>query len=175
MKNISLKILTLFFGCFLFISCEKDEIGNTATEAMAGEWYVKVDAIDADGGVVYDDPFGNGHFHLDMYNTSNNDDNQMWIDENKNFQLHFKSKINVDLSSMTFSVDAGANEYEDNTITLTEGKLLKGAATTPGGAVADSIVFLISISDDTFPADYGYDKYRIAGFRYTGLTSDEDH
>lgn len=31
---------------FVLAGCEKDEIGNTATEALAGEWKVTVDAVD---------------------------------------------------------------------------------------------------------------------------------
>ena len=30
---------------FVLAGCEKDEIGNTATEALAGEWKVTVDAV----------------------------------------------------------------------------------------------------------------------------------
>jgi hypothetical protein len=46
----------LYFAALLFCagltSCEKDEIGGTATEATAGNWYVTVDAADESGNVV---------------------------------------------------------------------------------------------------------------------------
>lgn len=178
MKKIVFLIVTVLF----ITSCEKDKIGSTATEKMAGEWYVIADAIDADGNVVYEDPFGLGRFHLDTYNTSSNSTTEMWINDNENFiysdiddSLIFKTKINVDLSLMTFQATDAQNEYRKNKnqVTITGGKIMYGAATTPSGMPADSIVFTLSLSSDTLPATYGYAKYRIAGFRYTGFTADE--
>jgi hypothetical protein len=37
------------------------------------------------------------------------------------------------------------------------------------GSVADSIVFYVSFSDDTYPATYGYKNYKVSGVRYSGL------
>lgn len=174
MKNILLNIWILLLGCFVFISCEKDEIGGTATEVMAGEWYVTGVAVDADDNLVYgdDDLFGLGHFHLDTYNTSSNGSTTMWIDDNGNFYYHFKGKINVDLNTSTFQANDIKNEYAENTIKITNGRILKGAATTPSGMAADSIVFNVVISTDEFPGQYGFESYRIAGYRYTGFTND---
>ena len=42
-------------GLFMMTSCEKDEIGGTATQSLAGEWYVVADAVDANGNIVYED------------------------------------------------------------------------------------------------------------------------
>ncbi|WP_439185599.1 lipid-binding protein [Carboxylicivirga taeanensis] len=173
MKNIVLYSLILFCCAGIFSSCEKDEIKGTATEAMAGEWYVKVDAIDADGGVVYDDPYGNGYFHLDTYNTASNGIGQMWIDDNSNFELHFKNKINVDLEKLSFNATEAENELTDTNVTITSGQILLGAATTPTGMAADSIVFVIDFEGDTAPGDYGFASYRVAGIRYTGFPADE--
>ena len=36
----------------MFASCEKDEIGGTATEALAGEWQLTVDLVDDAGNVT---------------------------------------------------------------------------------------------------------------------------
>jgi len=46
-------------------------------------------------------------------------------------------------------------------------------AITPSGAIADSIIFYISFNDDTYPAQYRFSKYCIAGYRYSGLSADE--
>ncbi|WP_372773229.1 lipid-binding protein [Mangrovibacterium sp.] len=172
MKKIFLYTAVLFSGLFFITSCEKDEIGGAATEAMAGEWYVTADAIDADGNIVYEDFFGIGHFHLDTYNTSANSTTEMWINDNGNF-WEFKNKIDIDLSSMTFEAVDVQNEAYDSQLTILDGKILTGAATTPSGSVADSIVFTVLFNDDTYPTSYGFDRYRVAGFRYTGLTADE--
>ena len=77
------------------------KLEGTATQDMAGEWYVTAAAVDASGNVVDPDFFGLGHFHLDTYNTSSNSKTEMWIDDNGNF-WEFKNKINVDLKAMTF-------------------------------------------------------------------------
>ena len=39
----------MLVGLFMMTSCEKDEIGGTATQSLAGEWYVVADAVDANG------------------------------------------------------------------------------------------------------------------------------
>ena len=44
--------LLMLVVSMVFTSCEKDEIGGTATEALAGEWYVRLDCVDANGNVV---------------------------------------------------------------------------------------------------------------------------
>lgn len=169
-----LLLYTTILACSLLVvtSCEKEEIGGTAAESMAGEWYVTADAVDASGNLVYEDFFGIGHFHLDTYNTASNSTAQMWVSDNGNF-WDFKNKINIDLNAMTFQASDAQNEAYDSKLTITNGKILYGAATTPSGMPADSIVFNVTFNDDTYPADYGFDSYRIAGFRYTGFTADE--
>ncbi len=174
MKKIFLYTVLLLSGFLFSTSCEKEKAGNTATEKMAGEWYVIGVAVDADGNVVFDDEdlFGIGRFHLDTYNSSSNSPTEMWIDDNGNF-WEFKAKIAVDLNTMTFQATDAQNEYYDIQVTISNGKIMYGAATTPSGMPADSIVFTVNFSDDTYPTDYGFAAYRISGFRYTGFTRDE--
>lgn len=49
------------------------------------------------------------------------------------------------------------------------GKVLKGAATTPSGHPADSIVFYIRFYDDS----YGFTYTKVSGFRRTGFGADD--
>jgi hypothetical protein len=172
MKKIFLYAIALATGLFA-TSCEKEGPGGTATEAMAGEWYVTAVAVDANGEVVYedDDLFGIGHFHLDTYHTASNSETEMWIDDNENF-WKFKAKISVDLASNTFQAANAQNEYYDCQVSIANGKILPGAATTPSKMPADSIVFNVSFSDDDYPSEFGYVRYRIAGYRYTGFVND---
>jgi hypothetical protein len=162
----------------LFTSCEKDEIGGTATEDMAGEWYVTVDAVDAAGNVVYqgDDLFNFESYPimLNTYNTASNASDELYVDDRENFWV-FKLRVKCDLNTLTFQTNgAVANEaYEGCDVTITDGKILPKAATTPHGTPADSIVFYVSFSDDTYPDMLGYANYKISGYRYTGLTSDD--
>ena len=140
---------------------------------MAGEWYVTADAIDASGNVVGVDWWSKGTFHLDTYNTNANTPDSMYVCDNVNF-WDFKVKVFIDLNTLTFfSATDAQNEAYDSHVTITDGKILKGAATTPSGMPADSIVFTVTFDDDTDPATYGFAAYRVAGFRYTGFVNDE--
>lgn len=169
----------LLFACIaaglMLASCEKEEIGGTATQALAGEWYVTADAVDKDGKVVFTDEelFGIGQFHVNTYNTAANVANEMWVDDLGNF-WEFKVKAAADVNNYTFSTpDSAANAYYDCKVLIEGGKILPAAATTPHGTAADSIVFYVSFSDDDYPAAFGYAKYRISGYRYSGLASDD--
>lgn len=161
-------------GTLLYTSCKKDEIGGTNGEKTAGEWYVTVVAVDEEGNVVYEDDelFGIGHFHLDTYNTSTDDPTEMWIDDNTNF-WETKGKISVDPNALTFSGADVPNQYYDSQFTVTNGKILLKAATTPSGMPADSIVFNLNFSDDNYPEQLGFSSYKVSGYRYTGFAGDD--
>ena len=167
-----------------FASCEKDEVGGTATQALAGEWYVTVDAVDANGNTIEGgkDFFGLGKFLLNTYNTAANESDKMWIDDNNNF-WGYKVRMASDINNLTFTTggevtNAIASKKNDGTIyycnvNVENGKVLPGAGLTPHGTAADSIVFYVSFDDDPYPARYGYSKYKVSGIRYTGLTLDD--
>ena len=165
--------LLLMAVCAVMTSCEKEEIGGTATQALAGEWYVTADAVDEYGNVLEEDFFGIGHFHVNTYNTAANVPNEIWVDDLGNF-WEFKVKASADVNNCTFSTpDSVANAYYDCKVLIEGGKILPDAATTPHGTAADSIVFYVSFNDDTYPEEFGFAKYRISGYRYTGLASDD--
>jgi len=176
------KILFLIMGVgVLFTSCKKDEVGNTATVKVAGEWSVTADAANADGSVIEDgeDFFGIGNFNIITYNTENNVPTEMWVDDEGNF-WGFKAIADLNYDAATFStkdfVDnygADADETPGAKVKIINGKILYGAAKTPSGMPADSIVFYVSFDDDPYPAAYGYDCYKISGYRYTGLANDD--
>lgn len=166
--------LGMMFACLFLSSCEKDKIGGTATESLAGEWYVTSDAINADGSIWSEDFFGIGRFLISTYNTANNVSSELWVDDAKNF-WEFKVKAKVDPNTLTFSVEDADNAYSISKVTVLGGKILLDAATTPSGMPADSIIFEVSFNDDTYPGEYGFARYRISGYRYTGFTGDENH
>lgn len=158
----------------MFASCEKDEIGGTATEALAGEWQLTVDAVDDAGNVVLSDPFGLGVILGLTYNTVDNVANKMYVSDLGNF-WDYKAVVNCDCNALTFSTDGEVqNEaYDDCMVSIEDGKMLPGAATTPSGMPADSLVYYVSFSDDDNPAIYGYTKYKVSGYRRTGFAADE--
>lgn len=170
MKKILL--ITVALSAFL-TSCEKEDAGGTATQAIAGEWQVTADAVDAQGNVAIEDPFGLGHFLLLTYNTVKNTPTELWVDDTGNF-WEFKVIVDLDYAAGSFSTkDFVDNHAYESKVKITGGKVLYGAATTPGGMSADSIIFYVSFDDDDYPAAYNYENYKVSGFRYTGLANDE--
>ena len=175
-------------------SCQKDEIGGTATQALAGEWVVSIDAVDANGQPIEggEDYFGVGYVHLNTYNTAANVSNAMWIDDLASFDVaayygnpaypsySFKSVVNTDVDNLTFSSVAADNHAAVNEfgselykITIEDGKVLPGAAHQLNGSPCDSIVFYVKYVNDPWYPDDGYEKYRVSGIRYSGLVENE--
>ena len=173
----------LYFAALLFgltlTSCEKEEMGGTATEATAGQWYVTVDAADENGNLVegLEDLFGLGRVVMLTYNTSANNPNEMIVDDIANF-WEFKVKVACDQQALTFQTNTTENNnlvagYEDINVTISGGKILPQAGRQNNGSPADSIVFYVSFSDDSYPARYGYKNYRVSGVRYSGLVEND--
>ena len=170
--------------CAFVTSCSKDEIGGTATEATAGNWYVTVDAADENGNVYIDgdgdawyDPFGKGRITMLTYNTAKNDPTEMIVEDMGNF-WEFKVKVKCDQNARTFETTTTENNnmvagYEDINVTITGGKIMPKAGHQNNGSPADSIVFYVTFSDDPNPAKYGYAKYKVSGVRYSGLVEND--
>lgn len=172
-KYLSFLMLAALFS---FTACDvetDEEPGGTSVEKMAGFWMVTVDAVDEAGAVLGEDFFGMGRIQVNTYNTAANSATEMWIDDQGNF-WNFKLKVNVDYPNRTFTTNGAKDNtsYEDCQVTIDGGKILEGAGLTPSGMPADSIVFYISFSDDTYPQEYGFAKYKVSGFRYTGFEAD---
>lgn len=173
----------LFFAALMlatvFTSCSKDEIGGTATQNTAGDWYVTVDAVDEAGNVVYtdDELFGIGRFQLLTYNTSANVPTEMIVEDQSNF-WDFKVKVACDQQALTFQTTTTEDNnlvegYEDINVSITGGKILPKAGRQNNGSPADSIVFYINFSDDSYPAKFGYAKYKVSGVRWSGLVENQ--
>jgi len=155
------------------VSCSKDPIENTAAVNVAGDWYVLFNQVDANGDIVYEDGFGIGYSHVLTYNTSSNSVDSIFVDDLKN-TWEFKAKVPVDMSNMTFGSSSELFEYySESGVYIYNGKILPGAATTPSGMLADSIVFEVKFDGDAYAESYGYDHYRLEGYRYTGFDADE--
>lgn len=137
-------------------SCKKEatDPGGTAVRAVAGEWWVQMDATGAYSGIS-------------TYNTSANIPTEMWFDD------HFygtKSKISVDQSNLTFSANKVKNsdpDYEVD-ITIKNAKIILNGAKGPvSKAVTDSIYYEAEYSDD--PGTI----YKLSGYRRTRFAGDD--
>ena len=143
--------------CMAFTSCQKEDIGGTATESLAGEWYLMASV---DGSPIY------GPFHLLTYNTSANNPNEIWIDDSKNF-WDFKVKGTGDINTLTFSAANAQNMKYDCTVNITNGKIIKNGGTQNNGSPADLLMMDVEFSDD--PGTI----YHLEGVRYSGLEEND--
>ena len=167
--------------CAGLTSCEKEDIGGTATESMAGDWYVTVEAVAEDGTVV-DPDFNGGRVHMMTYNTAKNDATEMFVDDlgtdNGEF-LGMKARVVCNPDAMSFASNGlVANETSHNKnvsdeLQISDGKIMKNAGHQNNGSVADSIDFWMEYSSDRYAAAYGYKKYHIHGVRYSGLKEND--
>jgi predicted small secreted protein len=164
------KYLILLFAALAFTltSCEKDtEPGGTAVQDMAGDWWVTYQ-YEASPGVWK--AAKAGHFLFTTYNTAANLPTEMWVNDGKKF-WDFSCHVDVDYAAKTFSTKGLVdNASYASKLSITDGKILKGAAKTPSGMPADSIVFLVKFSDDDPPAAT---TYKVSGFRRTGFEQDD--
>lgn len=107
MKKIFLYAVVLVSSFFFITSCEKDEIGGTATEEMAGQWYVQYDHH-----LYGPDPFGVGSTALYTYNTASDNGGEIWLTDDDNF-WEYKVRIPVNQETVTF----GSGQIIDNIAT----------------------------------------------------------
>lgn len=163
--------------CLTVFSCSKEDIGGTATESMAGDWYVICDAVDENGQVVEED-FNEGYFHILTYNTAENVPTKLYVDDEENM-LGLKVVATADMNAMTFStpdtldVECGYASYVNGRAIVTNGKIIKNGGHQKNGSVADSISFYVEYSMDELAANYDYKKYHFHGIRYSGLVEND--
>lgn len=187
-KYISFALLALALPMGI-ASCDvetDEEPGGTNVEKMAGRWEVTVDAYDNNGTLVAKDPYNMGVIEVQTYNTAANETNKMWISDLEYF-WDFTFKMDINYQARTFSatdvlynadmeeiakaiaagekpVDKKGDPLTAEKATITNGKILEGAATNLHGKPNDSIVFDIKFTDDD-PSIV----YRLSGQRYTGF------
>ena len=151
--------------CMAITSCQKEDIGGTATESLAGQWYVLANMVNDDGSVI-EDPYGLGRFQILTYNTAANNPNEIWIDDKGNF-WDFKVKGTGDINSLTFSAANAQNVSYDCTVNITNGKIIKNGGTQNNGSPADLLMMDVEFSDD--PGTI----YHLEGVRYSGLVEND--
>ncbi len=161
MKNRFL-ILSAFLMLGL-VSCDlgKDpDVGGTATQAVAGEWWT---TFTIDGNDVY----GLGYQQITTSNTAANIPTEFLVTDNDHtWSYKVKCPLNLDARTFAGSSTSLVEGYEIQ-VDITNGKILPGAAISTGGNVTDSIYFEVEFEDD--PGTI----YQVAGYRRTGFLEDE--
>lgn len=157
----------LILSAFLFLglmSCDlgdDPDVGGTATQAVAGEWWT---TFTIDG----DDVYSLGYQQITTANTAANVATEFLVTD-VGHTWDYKVKCPLNLDARTFGGDALANLVDgyDITMNIANGKILPNAATSTGGNVTDSIYFEIEFEDDPGTV------YQVAGYRRTGFLEDE--
>lgn len=146
----------------LSVACTKErdnDAGGTATEALAGEWWVQIK--------VNNTPVVADYFKILTYNTAENVGTKMWLDDQEHI-WPFKFKIDVDPAGKTFSAASATSTYTNITIKLANGKILDKVTKGPASqAVTDSIYFEAEFSDDPGTT------YQFAGYKRTRWPEDD--
>ena len=104
--------------CMAFVSCQKEEIGGTATENLAGEWYVQANVVE--NGEVIEDPYGN-------------------------FKVKATADPNGLTFSASSAQNQRGDEI---TVNITNGKINKNGGAQNNGSPADYITMDVEFSDD---------------------------
>jgi len=154
---------------FLLSSCkkEKPEVGGTAPEKLANEWWAQ---LKLNG----EDYYGGYFSKISTYNTAANS-NEIWIDDDLestitgNYLWDFKVKATADLNNLTFSANQAVSVVPgyDIKVNITDGKVLPGAGHSKSGNVTDSIYMKVEFEDD--PGTI----YTIEGHARTKFVEDE--
>lgn len=160
----------LILSSFLFSSCKKDlpDVGGTAAQNMANEWWVqtKLDGVDL-----------TGFLKIATSNTAA-DGNEIWVDDLKHI-WPFKIKAQANFNTLTFSATNMESLYLITPIgpnppppyfpevTITEGKVILNGGHSKVGNITDSIYMKIEFSDD--PGTI----YEITGHGRTKFIEDE--
>ncbi|MNK01009.1 Lipid-binding putative hydrolase [compost metagenome] len=170
MKNIKLDIIKGLLCVFIIssaVSCNERgfddyEAGGTPTQALNGEWFI--DISDEDGNVYAE--------HT-LHRTFDDNAGKMYISdrigpEDTDYSgWYLVSKVNYDLTNLTFNASNAENDADGSIVNITEGKILKNAAKSKDGNVVDSIYF---------KGEFDYDPGTIiifAGHKRTGFLEDE--
>lgn len=162
--NIVIKKISYLFLMIAMVtsvvSCDQESLPDDSDIAldsigMRGKWVVDMYWA----GDLYD------HNTISTYNTSDNGTSAMWIDDLQH-GWGLNAKVNVDPAAMTFSGNDLDELYYGVTVTITEGKIVKGGATTPNGEVVDSIYFKAEFSD--IPGEI----WEYTGYRSTAKVDD---
>lgn len=163
--NIILKKISYLFVALVmvtsFSSCDQEE-------SIADKSDIALDAFEMRSKWVVDmtwDGAPQGTNTIVTYNTSNNDTNAMWLDDLEH-GWGLKAKVTVDPNALTFSGNDLEELYWEVTVTITEGQIVKGGATTPSGEVVDSIYFKAEFSD--IPGEI----WEYSGYRSTAKVDD---
>ncbi len=171
MKKLTIHTL-LICAALIWAGCQEDpEPGGTATQDVAGEWWVTYYVDDGSGNLI---DISGGYTKAMTFNTAANVADEIWVSDVGNF-WDYQVKVEYNPNGKTFSASEAQNVSYDSKVTIEDGKFLLGEGMSTSGVKTDSIYFAASFSDETtegVPTPYAT-KIIVAGHRRTGFLEDE--
>jgi hypothetical protein len=158
LKNNIIKILLSVFILNGLSSCDAGgdpNIGGTSMEDYAGDWFIS--GKDTSGNDLFE------HELHHTYNTAAND-NTMWIDDEKH-GYWIKCKVTMNVSNGTFTATSAENALDGSIVTITNGKIEKGAGLSKAGHKVDKITFTAHFDYDADGYDIIYEGHKRTGFK----------
>ena len=173
-KNINLFIASALV--LLLASCQEEyKAPESKTVSMSGRWWTELyfdgdqTGIPTEDGLIY--AYADfGDYGIVTSNSASNSDSVVIDDHQGSWPFRLKTPVSVsDLKFLPATVLNINEDYigSDETVRVIDGKILKGAARTKSGAVADSIFLEFEFSDD--PGSY----YIYTGHRDSGFPEDQ--
>ena len=166
MKNyIKIIILSL---TLVVASCSPNEgfedytVEKSSLSEVASDWWVI--ALEPDGVTP---AFGGDYVKVTTSNTSADDGSTMLIDDHQNW-FEFRTKINMNLSDLTFTGTDNVELYYNGEILLANGSITKGSYVTESGTIVDEIYFEAEF--DWFAGT----TFIFKGHQRTGFLEDEN-
>lgn len=165
MKHIKYALILMVFA---LVSCDlggEPDIEGTKLQAMCGEWWVQVYSGGEDQDL--------GYHLVTTSNTADNNETDLILDDHGLLTDYdyppIKVVSKVTLSGMAFNSTADLPNLNtgESAVSILEGKIIKGVATTPGGNKTDSIYVKFEFKE--IPGE----QYEYAGYRRTGFQEDE--
>lgn len=169
MKTVT-PLLLLLLLILPFSACHKEEVSdiddNTSIGYLAGTWDVTLDAIDADGNLIWNDAefYQLGQVQIRTYSAGQQVKDSLWLEDVDGAIWNFRVKIGCDIDSGTLSLEDGENRTRQTGVHIEQGRIIKDAARLADGTTTDSIYLYILFSDDNEASLY-YDFMRISGHR----------
>ena len=169
--------LSMMILAMAFTSCSKEEPGGTATQKVAGEWYVTVSAVYTDG---TEDDWTDAPCLMTTMNTAANDASKMYLTDINYFDYGVPYAgyygywnvwgiyvpVTVDQSTGAFQTEGTVNSLAQNyyysyygydqyaSVTVYNGKISYNGGKQNNGSVADAIEFDIKVKNDYTDACY---------------------
>lgn len=157
-------------GLCLFASCKKSQdYGATALQKMSNGWWVV--ASSTDSGVLARSASALNHIFFVTYNTSENTNNALWVDDLQYIGSGYdvKSTLTASLAGFTLTGASGTeNLYQSgNAIKWASGKIFVKGGISRSGVATDSLFLQVIFAAN--PAD----TLTIKGVARTGFDADD--